>query len=187
MGRPIKGFNDYEVRGNITAIIIYNSCGEKFEALVDTDDLPKLIDANYCWHVHYDKNTDSYYVASTGNKINRAKHNIYLQMFIMESSFENGKETVDHRNHNRLDNRKENLRVVEIKDNSKHRKGANKNNESGYRNVTWSNQSKSWIVQLWVYGKNKVWRGFSTPEEANEHAIKMRDKYYGEFSGNINN
>jgi hypothetical protein len=90
---------------------------------------------------------------------------------------------VHHKNGDPLDNRKSQLRVTSDSNNKRNRKGRNTNNISGYRNVSWSKTYKEWVVQLWVDGKNLLWRGFATPEEANDHAIKMRQKYYGEFAG----
>ena len=78
---------------------------------------------------------------------------IFLHQFIMEA---NGK-TVDHKNNNCLDNRKENLRIVLDTNNSKNRRGRNSNNKSGYRNVSWSNTEKMWIVQLQI--NKKKYRG----------------------------
>ena len=92
---------------------------------------------------------------------------------------------VDHKNHdNKLDNRKENLRIVKNEDNTKYRKGKNKNNTSGYRNVSWDKRKNKWIVQLQIKGKNKRLGDFDDVVEAGLFAEEMRNKIYGKFAGN---
>ena len=92
---------------------------------------------------------------------------------------------VDHQNHNTLDNRKENLRITNVPNNSKNREKRNSNNKSGYRNVCWNSSRNRWVVQLQVDGKNKILGTFKEEEleQAAIFAEKMRQKYYGEFAG----
>lgn len=95
----------------------------------------------------------------------------------------NNKEIVDHINHDTLDNRKENLRKTEQSYNLRHRRGANKNNKSGYRNVCWLKNENRWCVQLQVDGQNTRLGFFNDVDEAGKFAEEMRKKYYGEFAG----
>lgn len=96
----------------------------------------------------------------------------------------NGK-IVDHENHDTLDNRKSNLRVIADSNNSKNRRTRNSNNKSGYRNVCWNERENKWIVQLQVNKKNTVLGRFHKEqlEEAGKFAEKMRKEIYGEFAG----
>lgn len=90
---------------------------------------------------------------------------------------------IDHIHYDTLDNRKRNLQKPNRKGNCRKRKGANKNNSSGYRNVSFDSKGRP-IVQLQdENGKNKVWRNFKDVHEAGAFAKEMRDKMYGEFSG----
>lgn len=91
--------------------------------------------------------------------------------------------TVDHENHQTLDNRKENLRVLPQTYNLRHRKGANCNNTSGYRNVCWLKDKEQWCVQLQVDGKNTRLGFFDDLDEAGKFAEQMREKYYGIYKG----
>jgi hypothetical protein len=76
------------------------------------------------------------------------------------------------------------LRISKIKENSRHRRGLNKNNTSGYRNVSWDKRSQDWMVQLQDNdGHNRVWRHFETAIEASKFAEKKRKEFYGEFAG----
>jgi hypothetical protein len=95
----------------------------------------------------------------------------------------NRRVVVDHKNYNTLDNRKKNLRVSSIDKNVKHRGRLNKNNTSGYRNVTWSESYKKWIIQLQIDHKNKILGKFDDKDEAGRFAAEMRKLYYGEFAG----
>ena len=98
---------------------------------------------------------------------------------------ENENEWIDHINHKPRDNRKENLRPISISDNSRNRKTRNRNNKSGYRNVSWSKKEKKWLVQLQVDGRNKVLGKFLEDqlEEAGRFAEMKRNELYGIFAG----
>jgi hypothetical protein len=177
-----KGFNPYRICGDVTEFYIVNRKGEEFIVLIDTDDLQKFIDADYRWHVTYAPNAKDYYVQTClyekANGKSVYKGTLYIENFIMCRG--NGIQ-VDHENHIATDNRKINLRVTTNDKNTKHRRGLNSNNSSGYRNVSIINGKP--IVQLQDNGKNHVWRNFITVEEAAEFAAKMRKELYGEFSG----
>ena len=75
------------------------------------------------------------------------------------------------------------MRIVENESYTQNRKGKNKNNKSGYRNV--SKSGNTWIVQLQVDGKNTILGRFSLEQldEAGKFAEEMRQKYYGEYAG----
>ena len=90
---------------------------------------------------------------------------------------------IDHINHNTLDDRKSNLRELTVEQNSRYREGKNKNNKSGYRNVSWDGYK--WVVQLQVNGKNTCLGRFPKDqlEEAGKFAEEMRKKYYGKYAG----
>ena len=92
---------------------------------------------------------------------------------------------IDHINHITLDNRKENIRVLTKDDNNLYRKGANCNNNTGYRNVTYMKnvKKKPFQVQLRIDGENKVLGRFSNVDDAVVFAEEMREKYYGEYRG----
>jgi hypothetical protein len=106
---------------------------------------------------------------------------IFTQIYI-NADFSKG-QYVDHISHNTLDNRKENLRVVENRNNLKHRKSRNSNNKSGYRNVCWSNGEMKWLVQLQVNGKNTMLGKFDDVHEAGKFAEEMRIIHYGKYAG----
>lgn len=146
--------------------------------IVDLEDLERVINFPYTWFAKYNHTNDEYYVvASVYHPDLQQSRPIFLHQFLMNA---NGKD-VDHENNNTLDNRKSNMRIVEESNNSKNRKSRNKNNKSGYRNVSF--YKGKWIVQMQIDGKNKKIGSFDDVHEAGKFAEEMRQKYYGEFAG----
>jgi hypothetical protein len=87
---------------------------------------------------------------------------------------------IDHMNGNKLDNRRENLRVVVHAENISNRTKLNRNNRSGYRGVTYygdPGRQKRWCARVMV-ARRKVTVGyFLTPEEAAQAARDYRLKH----------
>lgn len=81
---------------------------------------------------------------------------------------------VDHINHNRLDNRRINLRLVTHQQNlanmSMHR-----DNSSGHKNIYWQINRKCWQVQINRNGKKFHLGSFKDINKA----IKAKDEFYG--------
>lgn len=179
-----KKGNNYiiDTENNIAKIELNRTKAENLWAIIDLEDLQRVLDFPYTWFAKYDPDIDSFYaVASQYHKeLGRARP-VYLHQFVMDA---NGK-VVDHENHDTLDDRKSNLRISEEVRNAMNRKARNKNNKSGYRNVCWSKSEKKWLVQLQINKKNAVLGKFSYDEleQAGKFAEEMRQKYYGEFAG----
>jgi len=88
---------------------------------------------------------------------------------------------IDHRNGNRSDNIFSNLRDAKTSDNLCNR-GAQKNNTSGYKNVSWCRMMNKWHVRLTKNKKQFLIGYFEDIEEANNAAILAREKHHKEFS-----
>lgn len=80
---------------------------------------------------------------------------------------------VDHRNRNRLDNRRTNLRIVTHAQNM-HNKSLYCNSTSGFRGVTWSQTRKQWRARVGVDGKRIHLGYFKHKHDAAEAAQKGR-------------
>lgn len=102
---------------------------------------------------------------------------ILIHRFIMNCP--KGK-VVDHINHDRLDNRKSNLRICTQADNMKNQKKSKKNT-SGYKGVCWASREKRWIAYIKVDGKNITLGYFKNKEDAINARLKAEEKYYSEF------
>lgn len=173
---------NYKIIDNDYVIFEIPKDNEIIEVLVDIDDYQKI--KNRYWHTHWREDLNNHYVASNryiGVFNGKVKsQTIYLHNYIMKPP--KGM-VVDHINHNTIDNRKSNLRLVNMSDNAKNRKGRNINNTTGYRNVSYDKTNKTYVVQLQINGKNKVFGRFKDVHEAGRVAREMREKYYGEYAG----
>lgn len=177
-----KKGNNYVVDGKngIAKIELNRRNEESLWAIIDLEDLERVINFPYTWFAQYDEDIDNYYAKTSVYNSETKKNNpLFLHQFIMDA---NG-HIVDHKNSNTLDDRKSNLRVDLNGNNQKNRKGKNKNNTSGYRNVSWSKSKNKWLVQLQINKKNTILGEFDDVHEAGKYAEEMRKKYYGEFAG----
>lgn len=68
-----------------------------------------------------------------------------------------------------------------MSENSRNRKGPNRNGKSGYRNVSWIDGK--WCVQLQVDGKNTCFGKYDDVHEAGRRAEEVRKQIYGEHAG----
>lgn len=90
---------------------------------------------------------------------------------------------VDHINHNGLDNRKANLRLVTNAQNSYNRPCfKKKGSPSQYKGVYWSKRDNKWQVQISCKGKVKTIGQFKDEIQAAKAYDKAAKKYHGEFA-----
>lgn len=73
---------------------------------------------------------------------------------------------IDHQNHDRADNRLENLRLVTSQGNNKNR-GLPSNNKSGAIGVSWCKQRNKWRARVHLSGKSILVGYFEAFEDAN--------------------
>lgn len=86
---------------------------------------------------------------------------------------------VDHINGDSLDNRRGNLRITDVKGNTRNR-GLHRNNTSGFKGVTWS--KGKWCAQIKVDRRNRGLGAFATPEEAARAYDAGAIRFFGEFA-----
>ena len=87
---------------------------------------------------------------------------------------------VDHINHNGLDNRKENLRIVTHKQN-KFNNPILSTNTSGVTGVSWSKQKNKWRAYITIDNKQKSLGYYFNKEDAIKARKEAEEKYFGEF------
>lgn len=141
-----------------------NRRGERSFALVDARDYVKI--AQYRW-----------YVSSYGYAARKDKRRF---VFMHDMIADPGPGlTVDHRNHNLLDNRRRNLRVCTWAENQRHRRKF-KNNTSGYKGVSF--QAGKWVARITADYKSHYLGRFATAIEAARAYDEAAVRLHGEFA-----
>ncbi|GIO63563.1 HNH endonuclease signature motif containing protein [Paenibacillus cineris] len=157
--------NEYEIRGDVTAVFIKRK-GKVIETLIDTEDLKLMEQFKYTWQANWSSHTNSYYIRG----YNRTER-VALHRYIL--NYPDGF-VVDHINHDTLDNRKCNLRMVTNRQNQLNRKGASKGSKSRIKWIHWDKNKRMWQVRYRDKNGNRVFGGnFKTIEEA-ETVLKKR-------------
>ena len=142
-------------------------------ALVDDEDYENL--SQYSWN----KATEGYATRIEGAET------IYMHREIMRLKKGDGK-YVDHKNHNRLDNRKSNLRVCskyENQLNQKAKKRKDGSSHSKYKGVSRRSTPsvRPWRARITHKGK-EITKYFETEIEAAQEYNRLALKYHGEFA-----
>ncbi len=113
-----------------------------------------------------------------GNIFNK-KHKAHRVVWAMETGAWPSHQ-IDHVNGNKTDNRLKNLREATNAENSRNR-GANSNNRSGAKGVSWSKQKSKWVATIWTNGKLKTLGHFHDVEEAAAAYAKGSTAIHGSF------
>lgn len=127
------------------AVIQATHYGRRVDVLVDDEDVCRV--QTRSWHV-----TEKGYVRG---------HNEYLHRFIMGG----GAPEYDHRNGDKLDNRKVNLEPCTHAQNMMN-KGLYSNNTSGAKGVTWVAKKGKWRAFINKYGQIRTIGFFESFEDA---------------------
>ena len=177
--------NRYIINEETDEVIIYltNRKGETFETFINIEDFEKINNRKGTYFASFRSDVLQYYCCITtycGQTDGVAKYKTeYLHRIIFD--VQDPKIRIDHEDHDSLNNRRSNLRVSNDLLNIKNRKGANKNNKTGIRNVCYYNGE--YLVQVQVEGKSTCLGKFDDIEEARIFAEEMRKKHYGEYAG----
>jgi len=170
-----RKINDYIVCGEVTKIIIVRKSGEVIEALIDTEDLNKVINHPHPWHAHYEKRIDNYYIVSV-LKNSKGKYSpVRLHRFV--TNCPDGY-VPDHINHNTIDNRKSNLRIVTQQVNLINKSGAQKCSKSGVRGVSFHKVTGKWYARVCLGGVEVYGELFDSFNLACVAVKKAREHYY---------
>jgi hypothetical protein len=141
-------------------------------ASVDNEDLDRL--ANFRWSAVKDKRKHTFYAIRhiwvNGKRTTYRMHREILGLSI------GGGGTVDHKDRNGLNNKKDNLRVVSNSLSSYNCKHKN-SNTSGYRGI-WRH-GRGWQASIGVNGKAIHLGSFSNPEAAALAYDRGALQYYG--------
>ena len=150
--------------------VAYVPLTQGYEAIIDADDVPLVEDFN--WHI-----------SSTGYAVRgiwKSDRSVIQELMHRRITDAPKGRDVDHVNHNRLDNRKSNLRVCSRSQNNYNRR-INSNNTSGYKGVTWNKGCARWQAQMRINGVLKNLGYFETSEEANIAYQEASKINHGEY------
>jgi len=144
--------------------------GSEFQ--IDASDIP-LVAQRY-WH----KSVSGYIINDT-----EQRHYIRLHRYLL--GLTDDALAVDHINRDKLDCRKENLRIVTAQQNSMNR-SVQKNNTSGYVGVYFVNRKQKYCVKIGLNNKN-IYLGYTfDPVEGAQMYNVASDILFGEFAGHRN-
>lgn len=141
-----------------------------FEVMIDDEDLERVL--KFHWGKHKAPHNKGIYFAN----FSKANKYITLHRFIIGAC---DGDIVDHKNRDTLDNRKVNLRICSVANNT-HNSGAMITNRLGIRGVT--KRGNTYSARICVDKKPIHIGNFKTSEEAALAYKKASLDYYGEFS-----
>lgn len=144
---------------------------DKGFALVDDEDYERL--RQYKWHLQHG------YARRRGTMVNYVLSKaIYLHIEVMGFP-DSG---IDHKDGNKLNCQKDNLRLCTQKNNSRNRSKGRRITGSVYKGVWWSSRDQRWVAEIRVDNK-KIYLGMKRSEE--EAALLYNDAavdYFGEYA-----
>ena len=159
--------NDLIYNVDYAEVIIRNRHGEIIAiAIIDLDDIELI--SQYKW------NLSGGYARSVIDG-----HGIFMHKVIMNDL--NNDFIIDHINRNRLDNRKSNLRIVTLQENSLNQ-SVYKNNTSGVPGVLFNKSKNKWEASIQINRKRIYLGTFVNKEDAIKARKEAEEKYFGEFA-----
>lgn len=144
----------------------YIELTQGYEALVDNADYEQL--SKYSWH--YDRGYAARTIPGVGIE--------YMHRMVNKTP--KGLQT-DHINHNKLDNRQENLRTCDTSQNHLNNP-TRTDNTSGHKGVVWHKRNQKWQAQLGINGKCKYLGQYEQLEDAIRAYAQAAKRHYGEFA-----
>lgn len=151
-------------------------------ATVDEADYERL--SEHKWHARWNAFTRSFYAFRSvtvhlpdGRRVKRsiAMHRELLGLDVGD------KRQVDHRDHDTLNNTRNNLRVASRSENQ-HNTRRHADGSSGFKGVHWHTARKSWIARIYVNGSEQHLGVFDSAEDAARAYDAAAGKQHGEFA-----
>lgn len=155
------------------------------EFFIDVEDL--IIVKPYTWYIQQkkigNKTIGGKYVCSQFPMIDGKRNRKFIHNIIWEHNYGLIPEgmIIDHKDHNPLNNQKENLRLIRKQDNTKDR-SIPQNNTSGVIGVYWIKNNKKWQAKI-SYNDAKISLGYyESKEKAIEMRLKAEKEYFKDFA-----
>ncbi|MCL6489090.1 MAG: HNH endonuclease [Alicyclobacillus mali] len=162
--------NAFEFREDYVAIFCYGY-GNLHETLVSRDDFELVASIPGTWTVV--RRGNIFYAVTRVRQGRYSYKSLYMHRMVLETN----QGDIDHINHNGLDNRRENLRIVTRSENLRNRSGLQPNNRSGAACVFWAEHAKRWRVQVKRNGRRYNIGYFENFDEA----VTARDVFCIQF------
>jgi len=163
-----KKYNLYEQIDEKTMIGYSSNDNKQF--IFDTDEYLKIKD--YCWWTN-----DYGYMYTTKPNSNHKKNLLLHHLILNFTDTSNGLFT-DHINRNKLDNRKENLRIISRQNNARNI-SLSFDNTSGFIGVDWMKSESAWRSRIVYEGIAHHLGIFQDKEKAIAIRLQAELKYFG--------
>lgn len=164
LDRTIYDANEIVIDNDVAYVLIYDKDGkETCRATIDLEDVERV--KGLKWSLL------SGYAWCTSKET-------YLHRFILDYD---GDMDIDHINRNRLDNRKDNLRIASHSDNSKNIKLPT-DNKTGVIGVCWDKTRSKWRAEIKVDGHKYNIGRFSSLTDAIVARLKYEKELFKDFA-----
>jgi len=139
-------------------------------ALVDDKDFDLLT----TWRWHASSSDAGWYAA----RRSRTNITVYMHRMIM---LPDPDLTIDHINHDTLDNRRSNLRVCTHAENLRNQR-SQRGVTSRYKGVAWHRRGQKWVAQITADGVNRYLGLYTSEREAAASYDRAAKELFGEFA-----